>query len=133
MADVTEREAVVAAMAAINRAWLDGRPEDLSPRLHPDVTMVVPGFVARVQGRETFLAGFVDFCSQATVHEYREEDLKVDIAADTAVVSYRYEMVYERAGERFRADGRDLWVFARGDGQWVAVWRTMLDSNEQPA
>jgi len=42
-------------------------------------------------------------------------------------------MVYERSGERSRATGRDLWVFVRQGGEWVAIWRTMLDLAEQPA
>ena len=32
-------------------------------------------------------------------------------------------MTYERSGERSRATGRDLWVFARQDGEWLAAWR----------
>jgi len=129
------RAAVSAAMQRINRTWLDRRPGDLGPLLHPDITMVVPGFAGRVEGRETLVAGFVDFIDNATVHEYREADHQVDVIDDTAVVSFTYEMVYERAGERSRATGRDLWVFARrGEGgEWIAVWRTMLDLAEQPA
>ena len=42
-------------------------------------------------------------------------------------------MIYERSGERYRATGRDLWVFARQDGAWLAAWRTMLDLVEEPA
>jgi hypothetical protein len=42
-------------------------------------------------------------------------------------------MLYERSGERFRATGRDLWVFQKQSGAWIAVWRTMLDVDERPA
>jgi uncharacterized protein (TIGR02246 family) len=122
-----------AAMHRINRAWLDGRPEDLVPLLHPDVTLVFPGFAGRVQGREAIVAGFVDFCANASVHEYREADQQVDVVGDTAVVSFTYEMVYERSGERSRATGRDLWVLVQIGGEWLAIWRTMLDLAEQPA
>ena len=52
-----------AAIHRINRAWLDRRPEDLVPLLHPDVTLVFPGFSGRAQGREAIVAGFVDFCA----------------------------------------------------------------------
>jgi len=126
-------EAVAAAMQRINRTWLDRRPEGLLPLLHPDMTMVFPGFVGRAQGREAIVAGFADFCGNATVHEYREANHHVDVIGDTAVVSFTYEMLYERSGTRSRATGRDFWVFNRQEGEWIAVWRTMFDLAEQPA
>jgi uncharacterized protein (TIGR02246 family) len=133
MTDPTAHDSVTASMDAINRAWLDRRPEDLAPFFHPDLTMVFPGFEGRAQGREAVIAGFVDFCNHATVHEYSEKDFRVDLVGDTAIASYLYEMVYERSGERYRAAGRDLWVLTRQAGGWLAVWRTMLDLCERPA
>jgi hypothetical protein len=127
------QEAVCAAMQRINRTWLDRRPQDLIPLLHPDITMAPPGFAGRGQGRELVVAGFADFCDNATVHEYREADHQADVIGDTAVVTFTYEMVYERSGKRSRATGRDLWVFARQGSEWIAVWRTMLDLDERPA
>lgn len=127
-----EREAVLAAIGRINRAWLERRPADLVPLLHPDITLVFPGFAGRVEGREVVVAGFADFCSNATVHEYREADHQADVIGETAVASFTYEMVYERSGKRNRASGRDVWVFARQGHAWIAVWRTMLDLAEQP-
>jgi uncharacterized protein (TIGR02246 family) len=126
-------DAVCAAMQPINRAWLDRRPEDLVPLLHPDMTLVFPGFVGCVVGRDAIVAGFADFCGNATVHEYREANHQADVIGDTAVVSFTYEMVYERSGKRNHATGRDLWVFVQQAGEWIAVWRTMLDLAEQPA
>lgn len=133
MADDASTAEVTAALDRINRAWLDRRPADLVPLFHPRITTVFPGFPGRAVGRDANVAGFEDFCTHATVHEYREADRQVDVAGDTAVVSFTYEMVYERDGKRNRAKGRDLWVFARQGGQWLAVWRTMLGLAEQPA
>jgi len=39
-------------------------------------------------------------------------------------------MVYERDGRRYRSRGRDFWVLQEEDGQWLAIWRTMLDMDE---
>jgi hypothetical protein len=133
MIEESKRERAATRMRQINQAWLDGRVEDLAQCVHPDIVMVVPGFSGRCQGRDVFLAGFQDFCQNATTHEFREDDLQVDVAADTAVVSFRYEMIYERSGERYRATGRDLWVFQLTGGEWLAVWRTMLDLQEDAA
>ena len=52
---------------------------------------------------------------------------------DTAVVTFLYEMVYERSGERYRATGRDLWVFQSQNAAWIAVWRAMLALDEMAA
>ncbi len=125
-------EAVAAALRQINRTWAERRPRDLAPLLHPEIVMALPGG-GRVEGCEAFIAGFVDFCENATVHEYRESDRRIDLTGDTAVATFAFEMVYERAGSRYRSTGRDLWVFAHQAGTWLAVWRMMFDLAEQPA
>jgi hypothetical protein len=51
----------------------------------------------------------------------------VQVIGDTAVVTYRFDMIYEREKKREHSTGRDLWVFAQHGDQWLAVWRTMLD------
>jgi len=121
------------ALRQINEAWLAGRVDAMAPLLHPEIVMVFPGFAGKIQGREELLAGFRDFCEHATVHEFREHDHQVDAIGDTAVLSFRYEMLYERSGKRNRATGRDLWVFQKLEQTWTAVWRTMLDMTENPA
>ena len=133
MIDESKREDAAAAMRLINKAWLDGRVEDLAPMVHSEIVMVIPGFAGRIQGREDFLAGFRDFRQNAAIQEFREHDHQVDVAGDTAVVTFRYDMIYERSGERYRSTGRDLWVFQKQNSAWIAVWRTMLDMEENAA
>src|SRR5947207_11604078 len=118
MVDESKREDATAAMRQINQAWLDGRIQDLAPLLHAEIVMVLPGFAERIQGRENFLAGFRDFFENARVHEFLEHDQHVDIADHTAVVTFRYGMVYERSGKRNRSTGRDLWVFQKQGNAW---------------
>jgi uncharacterized protein (TIGR02246 family) len=130
---ISRHEAVSSAMQRINRTWLDGNVEALVPMVDADIVMVFPGFTGRTQGREQFLAGFRDFCENARVHEFQNHDYATDVVGDTAVVTFRYDMIYERSGERCRASGRDLWVFRDQDGRWTAVWRAMLDMQEQAA
>ena len=128
-----DSHAVAEALRRINEAWLNGRPHDLLRLIHPEIAMVFPGFAGRIQGAASFLAGFEDFCRTAQVHSYREHDCQIDVVADTAVASFRFEMVYEREGTSYQSTGRDLWVFTRQSSGWLAVWRTMLDLHEQPA
>ena len=54
-------------MRQINRAWLDGRVEDLAPMVRPETAMIFRDFTTRIGGRERFLAGFRDFPQNDTV------------------------------------------------------------------
>jgi hypothetical protein len=131
--DELKRDSAAAAMRQINQAWLKGRVEDLAPLAHADIVMVLPDFAGKIQGREHLLAGFRDFCQNATIQEFQEHDQQVDVAGETAVITFRYEMLYVRSGERYHADGRDLWVFQQQEGAWIAVWRAMLEMQENAA
>jgi ketosteroid isomerase-like protein len=133
MVEESKRESAAATMRRINQAWVHGHVEDLASMVHPEIVMVFPGFTGRVQGQEDLLAGFRDFCQSATIEEFRQYDDQVDVAGDTAVITFRYDMVYERSGERYRSIGRDLWVFQNEGGAWIAVWRTMLEMEENSA
>jgi ketosteroid isomerase-like protein len=127
-----DTDAVAEALRSINQSWLEGRPLDMKPLLHPEIVLVVPGFTGRVGGRDAFIAGFVDFCQSARIVSFQEDEYQVDQVGETAVASFQFDMVYERDGSRCQATGRDLWVFTREADGWVACWRTMLDLNEEP-
>jgi hypothetical protein len=129
----SKREAVGAIIRQINQVWLDGQVERLAPMVHAEIVMALPGFGGRIKGREEFLAGFRDFCQNARIFEFRDYDHVVDVAGETAVVTFRYEMVYQRSGERYHSTGRDFWVFEGQGSGWIAVWRTMLEMEETPA
>ena len=131
MTDESREQDAAAAMRRINQTWLAGRVDDLAPLVHSDIVMVFPGFSGRAKGREAFLAGFRDFCKSARIQEFQELDMQVDIAGETAVLAFRYEMVYQRPEGRYRCKGRDLWVFEQQDAGWTAVWRAMLEIEEQ--
>jgi hypothetical protein len=117
-------------MATINRAWRENRPSEMYPYLHPDVTMVLPGFGAAVAGRDSLLDSFTEFCSNARMLEYEEYDEQIQVIGNVAVVHFRFDMLYERASRRQRSTGRDVWVLERVGGMWFAVWRTMVDVRE---
>ena len=132
MTEQSQRESAELAMRQINAAWLHGQVDDLAPLLHADIVMVLPGWSGRVAGKQEFLAGFRDFLESSKIHEFNEEDIQADVAGSAAVVTFRYEMLYERDSTQFRSTGRDLWVFQSQGAAWIAVWRTMLDLEENP-
>jgi hypothetical protein len=123
-------ETVRSVLGSINGAWRDNRPAAMHEFLDPGITMVLPGFAQSVVGREALLASFDDFCRNARVLEYRESEETIHVVGNCAVASFRFEMVYERGTYRATSAGRDLWVFERRNGTWLAVWRTMLDLSE---
>lgn len=124
------RNEVQRTISLINEAWRSGHVNDMAPHLHPDVVMKFPKFAGEISGKDKLLAGFEEFCSNARVLEYTESDQQIDIAGSCAVVSFRFDMLYERAKYRERSTGRDLWVLQRESDRWVAVWRTMVDLSE---
>lgn len=81
-------------------------------------------------GKGLLLAGFIEFCSNARVLEYKESDEQIQVIGDIAFASFRFDMLYERALYRERSTGRDIWAFKQSDGKWLAVWRMMVDLKE---
>lgn len=124
---------VAAVLRRINNAWIGHRLDDLATILHERIVMVYPGFSGRSEGRENIIAGFTEFLSQARVTLYRESDLQIDVNADTAVATFAYEMMYERDGGIYRTTGRDMWIFGKHEGEWLAVWHALLDMREEEA
>jgi len=116
----------------LNDCWLEKRPADLNGVLHDDVTMVFPGFAGRISGKRALIDGFTDFCESAVVHSFSIDDEQIDVAGNTGTASFRFAMVYKREGKKYLSTGRDLWVLSKNEGQWKAVWRTMLDVTEEP-
>jgi Domain of unknown function (DUF4440) len=123
---------VAEVLRRISQCWLEGRPREMKPLLHPEIVMVFPGFAGRVSGRDAFVDGFVDFCQNARVISFQESDHQVDQCDDTAIASFRFDMVYERDKLRYHTTGRDVWAFTCKAGQWLACWRTMIDVREEP-
>ena len=120
------------AMSEIQAAWRENRPRDMIPYLHPDVMMALPGFTGIIKGRHILVTSFIEFNKSAKVILYSESDHEVQVVADTAIVTFEFQMTYERGDYRGHSKGRDFWIFARDDDRWLAVWRTMMDVSDNP-
>jgi ketosteroid isomerase-like protein len=117
-------------IAAINQAWRTGHVSDMAQHLHPDIVVKFPKFSGQLVGREKLLAGFEEFCTNARVIEYSESDEQIEVIGNCAVVSFQFDMLYERPAYRERSRGRDLWVMQRESDRWLAVWRTLTELTE---
>lgn len=118
-------------MAALNQSWLDGRLDDLKEYFHPEMAMASPGFGATAAGADAVLEGFEDMVRTTTVDSFDTGEPTIHVVGSSAVVSYSFDMVYVRDEKRYHSSGRDLWMFSFVDGSWKAIWRTMLDVNDE--
>ncbi len=122
---MNDEDAVRAAFHAINNAWLQRRAQDMREHLHPDVVMVQPGFESALRGREACIASYAEFREGATLYAYTSTEPTVQVWADSAVTWQRWTMRYEWGGQAFDEGGHEIFVFARVDERWVAIWRTL--------
>ena len=126
------RDEVVDAVRRINDAWLEGRPEDVTQDLDEDVVFVAPGFARRAEGRDAAVQSYRDFLASATIGQFTESDLSVDVWGDTAVASHRYEIEWTAKGKQHRDRGHDLFVFRRAAGTWRAAFRLQTEEEREP-
>lgn len=123
-----DRATLVELVKRINGAWRSGHTEALDDLFHDDMAIVGPGFVPLAKGRRACIASYEDFLRSAVVHDYSEAVPQMEIWGDTATATYGWEMTYTLEGQTYRETGHDVFVFARAEGRWRAVWRAMMPS-----
>jgi len=130
------RDRVWAIVKEFNEACVRGDGfERLASAVAEDIVFIPPGFAGRIQGRERLLGLFTETCSGVKIHEMKESAEQIDVFGDTAVVSYRYDTVWETRGRRNTQEGREILVFCRSDGAWRMCWRAIqpLGRETQPS
>ena len=125
------REEIRLLLRSINQAWTQGRPEDLAPYFRDDMVIVGPGFQGRTEGKQACIESYKEFISQATIRDYEESEIVVDVWGETAVASYHFEIDYEMGGTEYHDTGYDLFVFVREGGLWRVAWRTLVPLESQ--
>ena len=110
----------------INDSWVLGRPENLNNYFHNEIVFVAPGFSQRIEGRAACVDSFRDFCASARLRDYKPADPSIDVCGETAIATCSFKIEYDLGNESFDEGGRDVWVFARNEGKWLAVWRTII-------
>jgi|SRR5436190_4834569 len=114
----------------INDAWLQGRPEAIVATLndcfHDGIVIKGPSFQTLGRGKEACVQSYVDFVRQAVIKKCELSDPVIDQSGDTAIATYAWEMTYELEGREYHESGHDLFVLARVEGRWQAIWRAMF-------
>jgi len=123
--------AVQRVLDRIQRAWREGRPEEMSAVLAPDISFVFPGFSMRLSGRDRLIDSYRDFLAGTRLRSYREDRRSIEGGAGAALAEIAFDMTYSRDGQDWRAHGIELWVLERRPEGWIAFWRTMQELTEE--
>ena len=116
----------------INAACTQGEGFDaLANLFHQDAVMVQPDFSARAIGREACLKNYADACSQMKFDKFDTSDEQIDIFGSTAVMSHRYDCIWEFKGKRLTDNGREVFVFVKDESGWKVAWRTVIPGTRQ--
>ena len=105
----------------LNNTWIKGNPDDLKNYFHADMVAITPTDKKRREGREAYVADWTEFSKTIKVHSWKEIDPKIQIYGNTAVVTYYFEISFERGGQNIDFGGRDLFVFVMEGKRWWAV------------
>ena len=131
MAD-TSAEGVWEFVQAMNDTWVSGKPAQLERYFHPDMVILAPDGVQRLEGREACVWSYCEFCANTKVQWFNTSDAHVDVFGETAVVSYALDLTYEWNDQVVQDHGKELLVLAQHEGGWRAIWRTLIP-NQTPA
>lgn len=128
---IRETDEIWRLVQRMNDAWAKDGPDDLASFFHEDIVMLHPDFTQRTEGKAACVASYQDFREQAAILDFKVSNPGIDVFGDTAIATYSYEIAYEMGGERFNDTGRDVFIFVRENGRWLAVWRTMIISQPE--
>jgi hypothetical protein len=133
MADQTgtvEQVAVRDVLSRINEAWSKLRGDAMTAALNEcfaeEIVMRGPGFIFLGKGRDLAVRSYHDFVNQAEVKNFSVDEPQIDVAGETATAQYKWTMTYVLNEREYTERGYDVFVFARRDKKWLAVWRAML-------
>src|SRR5450759_5775485 len=83
-------------MQKINDCWYKGDPLQLSDFFHPNIAFNSPDFKHQIIGKDNCVQTYIDFMSNSKVLLYNEGNPTVGLFANTAVVTYDFEMKYDQ-------------------------------------
>jgi ketosteroid isomerase-like protein len=125
-----EQTAIRDLLSRLNDAWTKQRGEAMAAALNEcfaeDVVMRGPSFAFLGKGRDFMVQSYHDFVSQAEVKSLSLDEPEIDATGETAIAQYNWTITYVLGRQEYTEHGRDVFVFARRDNKWLAVWRAML-------
>lgn len=123
---LAEQKNVESLLKNIVAAYSTGDLEELKKYFHSSMVIEGPEFQERKEGRDQCIQHHEEFHSNVKIQSFRDSDYQVNVWGDTAVASCHFEAQIETEGEVFNDTGRDLYVFSRKNGEWQAVWNSVV-------
>jgi hypothetical protein len=118
-ARIREIETVVRDM---NRCRTAGWHEEQFRRhIHPDAVAIIPATPGRLEGRDACVAGRRGFAETAVIHEWKENDHKVQLYAGgkSAVVAYFFSITWAMGTAKQTLQGRDMLFLVKEGRKWL--------------
>lgn len=126
------RDRILQIVKTVSQTCKEGKEFDrLAPFFHDHMVMSSPGFDRRAEGKAACLINYEDACSQMVFRRFEGSNEHIDIIDNTAVVTYRYDCVWDYQGKTFTDDGHEIFVFIRKDEDWQIIWRTLIPGSRQ--
>jgi len=123
---------LLGVVRAINDTFMRGNEFDkLASFFHDAAVIPTRDFASHVRGRDTCLKYYADACSQMKVRALTTSGEQIDRFGPTAVLSYKYDCVWEYKGKTFTDDGREILVFVQDGENWKIAWRTMIPGSRR--
>lgn len=117
----SDTDEVVAFIKSLNECWTKGNVDRLKDYFHKDMVAVGPCDRNFLEGGETCFSSWKKFTETSRVSRWEEQDIKVRLYGDTAIVTYYYDMSFEKDGQNIDTGGRDMYVLHRENGRWWVV------------
>lgn len=131
--DEAEKIAIRDVLTRINDAWSKLRGDAMTAALNEcfaeEVVMRGQDFVFIGKGRDFAVRSYQDFVNQADVKSFSLDEPQIDVAGETATAQYKWTMTYVLNEQEYTEQGRDLFVFIRRGGRWLAAWRALLPAS----
>lgn len=118
---------LVRLISEMNQAWLDGRFDELSRYFTPDVIMLLPGSKQTIQGVENMINSYKAFTQNATVHQFKIENLTLFEHEGFDIVHGEFDVEYEFNGKKAQGKFLEIYVVAHVRGQLKIAWRTQKE------
>lgn len=122
--DSVLKEEVWTAVLEMNRCWaLEGNTDGLDEYFHENMVALTPADTKLLEGRDACIASWKRFVEAVKILEWKEIDPKIEVfnSGKLAVVTYYYEITFERDGKSFKEEGRDMLTLINENGKWWVV------------
>ena len=120
-----EEKKVEQLIRDLNRAWTEGRLDDLPGFFDERVVAIAPGG-NRIEGREAMVESFRQFLAMARVDDFQVTGISVDVFDHTAVARFDFAVRYELDGASYDETGSEVLALVESEERWRIVWRTQM-------